>query len=33
MRGIRRATAEDVDAIAELVEAYWTFENVGGFDR
>jgi GNAT superfamily N-acetyltransferase len=30
---IRAATVEDVEGIAPLVERYWEFESVGGYDR
>src|ERR1700676_2961199 len=30
---IRPATMEDIAGIAPLVERYWEFESVGGFDR
>src|SRR6202051_1748249 len=30
---IRPATMEDIADIAPLVERYWEFESVGGFDR
>src|ERR1700676_1178669 len=30
---IRPATMEDIAGVAPLVERYWEFESVGGFDR
>lgn len=30
---IRAATAADVGALASLVEGYWNFESIDGFDR
>lgn len=30
---IRRAQRDDVAALASLVEEYWTFEHIGGFER
>jgi GNAT superfamily N-acetyltransferase len=29
---IRRASADDIPALVELVRAYWTFEGIDGFD-
>jgi ribosomal protein S18 acetylase RimI-like enzyme len=31
--GIRHATNADCEAIASLVERYWTFEHIEGFER
>src|SRR6266478_2550341 len=31
--GIRLATVGDIADIAALVEGYWEFESIGGFDR
>src|SRR5258706_8711814 len=31
--GIRLATVGDIAGIAALVEGYWEFESIGGFDR
>jgi GNAT superfamily N-acetyltransferase len=30
---IRLATKEDIAGVASLVERYWEFESIGGFDR
>ena len=31
--GIRLATVGDVAGVTALVERYWEFESIGGFDR
>jgi hypothetical protein len=31
--GIRLAAVGDIAGVAELVERYWEFESIGGFDR